>query len=242
MRTVARRDGDDWVLDGTKMWIGNGTIADVAVIWAGTEDGIHGFLVPTDTPGFAAHEITGKLSLRASNTSRLVLADVRLPSSAVLPEARGLKAALACLNEARFGIIWGVVGAARTCYASALDYAGSREQFGRPLAAFQLSQRKLADMVVQVTHAGMTALRLARLKETGRLAPEHLSLGKLANARSAIDVARSARGMLGANGITLEHPVMRHLANLEAVLTVEGTEEVHTLSIGRAITGMQAFR
>ncbi|WP_225829834.1 acyl-CoA dehydrogenase family protein [Streptomyces sp. NK08204] len=242
MRTFARRDGDDWVLNGTKTWINNGAIADVAVIWADTADGVRGFLVPTGTRGFAAQEITRKLALRASNTARITLDEVRLPATAALPGAQGLKTALSCLNEARFGIIWGVVGAARTCYASALQYAARREQFGRTLASFQLSQRKLADMVVDITHAGMTALRLARLKEAGRLVPTQLSLGKLANARCAAEVARSARSILGANGITLEYPVMRHMSNLEAVLTVEGTEEVHALSIGRAITGVQAFR
>ncbi|MFJ7146804.1 acyl-CoA dehydrogenase family protein [Streptomyces sp. NPDC100445] len=242
MRTFARRDGDDWVLNGTKAWINNGALADVAVIWAHTEDGVRAFLVPTDTPGFAAQEITRKLALRASNTAGLTLDGVRVPASAALPGAHALKSALSCLNEARFGIIWGVVGAARTCYASALDYAVGREQFGRSLASFQLSQRKLADMVVDLTHAQMTALRLARLKEAGRLVPTQLSLGKLANVRAATEVARTARSILGANGITLEYPVMRHMSNLEAVLTVEGTEEVHTLSIGRAVTGFQAFR
>ncbi|MFE7927839.1 acyl-CoA dehydrogenase family protein [Streptomyces sp. NPDC057456] len=242
MRTYARRDGDDWVLNGTKAWINNGTLADVAVIWAHAEDEVRAFLVPTDTPGFVAEEITRKLALRASNTAGLTLDEVRVPASAALPGARGLKTAFSCLNEARFGIIWGVVGAARTCYASALDYAVAREQFGRPLASFQLSQRKLADMVVHLTHAGMTALRLARLKEAGRLMPTQLSLGKLANVRAATEVARTARSILGANGITLEYPVMRHMSNLEAVVTVEGTEEVHTLSIGRAVTGTQAFR
>ncbi|MFI6026186.1 acyl-CoA dehydrogenase family protein [Amycolatopsis magusensis] len=242
MRTSARRDGADWVLSGTKTWINNGAIADVAVIWARADEGILGFLVPTDAPGFTAREITRKLSLRASNTATIVLDDVRVPSSALLPGARGLKSVLSCLNEARFGIVWGVVGAARTCYASVLDYVGGREQFGRPLASYQLSQRKLADMAVALTHAGMTALRLTGLKQAGRLTPVQISLGKLANARSAIDVARVARGMLGANGITLDYPVMRHMANLEAVITVEGTEEIHTLSIGHAITGLPAFR
>lgn len=242
MRTTARRDGDDWVIDGAKMWINNGDIADIAVIWAGTEEGVRGFLVPTTTPGFTAREITRKLSLRASNTAALELDGVRVPSSAMLPGARGLRSVLSCLNEARFGIVWGVVGAARTCYATALDYTAGRTQFGRQLASFQLSQRKLADMVVAITHAGMVALRLSRLKEDGRLLPVQIGLGKLANVRSAIDVARTARGMLGANGITLDYPVMRHMANLEAVLTVEGTEEVHQLSIGHAVTGAQAFR
>ncbi|MEV8505688.1 acyl-CoA dehydrogenase family protein [Actinoplanes sp. NPDC051475] len=242
MRTVARRDGDDWVLNGSKTWITNGTTADVAVIWAGTEDGIRGFLVPTGTPGYSATAITDKLSLRASLSTDIFLEDVRVPSSAVLAPGPGLGPALSCLNEARFGIVWGVIGAARTCYATALDYTGKREQFGRPLAGFQLSQRKLAHMVVELTHASLTALRLARLKKAGRLAPEQISLGKLANARSAIEVARSARTMLGAGGLTLAHPVMRHMTNLEAVLTVEGTDEVHELVIGRTVTGIPAFR
>ncbi|MGH3495715.1 MAG: acyl-CoA dehydrogenase family protein, partial [Sciscionella sp.] len=239
MRTNAKRDGHDWVLNGTKMWITNGTLADVAVVWANTEDGVRGFVVPTDTPGFRANEIGHKLSLRASVTAELVMEDVRLPDSAALPEVRGLKGPLSCLNEARFGIIWGVVGAARACYESALDYTATREQFGRPLAGFQLSQRKLADMVVEINHAGMIALRLAELKETEQLLPAHISLGKLANVRSAIEVARSARTLLGANGITLEYPVMRHMSNLETVLTYEGTEEVHALTVGAAVTGLQ---
>ncbi|WP_233472989.1 acyl-CoA dehydrogenase family protein [Longispora fulva] len=242
MRTTARRDGDDWVLNGSKTWITNGTIADVAVIWAGTEDGIRAFLVPTGTAGYSATEIRQKLSLRASISTDILLEDVRVPSSAILPHAPGLGAALSCLNEARFGILWGTIGAARACYAAALEYTGNREQFGRSLASFQLSQRKLAYMVVEITHASMTAMRLAQLKKAGTLRPEQISLGKLANARSAIEVARSARTMLGANGLTLAHPVMRHMSNLEAVLTVEGTEEIHELVIGRSITGVQAFR
>ncbi|MFI7601002.1 acyl-CoA dehydrogenase family protein [Actinoplanes sp. NPDC049681] len=243
MRTVARRDGADWVLNGAKTWITNGTTADVAVIWAATEEeGIRGFLVPTETAGYSSTVITDKLSLRASLSTDIFLEDVRVPSSAVLGRAPGLGPALSCLNEARFGILWGVIGAARTCYASALDHTGRREQFGRPLAGFQLSQRKLAHMVVEITHASLTALRLARLKRAGTLTPEQISLGKLANARSAIEVARSARTMLGAGGLTLAHPVMRHMTNLEAVLTVEGTEEVHELVLGRAVTGIPAFR
>ncbi|HEX3792705.1 MAG TPA: acyl-CoA dehydrogenase family protein [Pseudonocardiaceae bacterium] len=242
MRTRARRDGDDWVLDGTKMWITNGTLAEVAVVWAQTDEGIRGFVVPTDTPGFTAREVPHKLSLRASITAELVLEGVRLPADAVFPEVRGLRGPLSCLNEARFGIIWGVVGAARSCYESALEYSTTREQFGRPIGGFQLTQRKLADMVVEVNRSGLLALHLGRLKDCGELHPSHVSLGKLANVRSALEVARSARTVLGANGITLEYPVMRHAANLETVLTYEGTEEVHALTVGGAVTGLNAFR
>jgi glutaryl-CoA dehydrogenase len=242
MRTRARRDGDDWVLDGTKMWITNGTLAEVAVVWAQTDEGIRGFVVPTDTPGFTAREVPHKLSLRASITAELVLEGVRLPADAVFPEVRGLRGPLSCLNEARFGIIWGVVGAARSCYESALEYSTTREQFGRPIGGFQLTQRKLADMVVEVNRSGLLALHLGRLKDRGELHPSHVSLGKLANVRSALEVARSARTVLGANGITLEYPVMRHAANLETVLTYEGTEEVHALTVGGAVTGLNAFR
>lgn len=242
MRTRARRDGTDWVLDGTKMWITNGTLADVAVVWARTDDGVRGFVVPTDTPGFTANEVHHKLSLRASVTAELVLDGVRLPESAVLPEVTGLRGPLSCLNEARYGIVWGAVGAARACFESALAYATSREQFGRPIGGFQLTQRKLADMVVEVNRAGLVALTLGRLKDSGALHPSQVSLGKLANVRAALDVARSARTVLGANGITTEYPVMRHAANLETVLTYEGTEEVHALTVGNAVTGLSAFR
>ncbi|AGL19219.1 acyl-CoA dehydrogenase family protein [Actinoplanes sp. N902-109] len=242
MRTVARRVGGDWVIDGTKAWISNATIADVAVIWAGTEAGPRGFLVPSSAPGWTATEIRDKLSLRASVSTNLRLENVRVPASAMLPLGRGLKAPLSCLNEARFGILWGLAGAARTCYSAALEYAGRRHQFGRPIAGFQLTQRKLATMVVELTHAGLTAFRLAQLKRAGTVTPEQISLGKLANARSAIEVARTARTILGADGITMAHPVARHLANLDAVLTVEGTEEMHQLIIGRAVTGISAFR
>jgi glutaryl-CoA dehydrogenase len=242
MRTTARRDGDDWVLSGAKMWITNGTIADVAVVWALTDAGVRGFIVPTDTPGLTANEVTRKLSLRASVTAELVLDEVRLPAEAVFPELTSLKGPLSCLNEARYGIVWGVVGAARACLIAALDYTGTREQFGHPIAGFQLSQEKLAGMTVAVNHAQLTALRLGQLKEVGQLLPSQVSLGKLANVRSAINVARSARTLLGANGITLEYPVMRHAANLETVLTYEGTEEVHALTVGQALTGHQAFR
>ncbi|OZM72432.1 acyl-CoA dehydrogenase [Amycolatopsis antarctica] len=242
MRTRARRDGADWVLDGTKMWITNGTVADVAVVWAQTDEGVRGFVVPTGTPGFTANEVEHKLSLRASLTAELVLDGVRLPESAALPEVRGLRGPLSCLNEARYGILFGVVGAARTCYETALRYTLEREQFGRPLAGFQLTQRKLADLLVEVNRAGLVAARIAGLKDAGTLRPAQVSFGKLANVRSAIEVARTARGMLGANGISLEYPVMRHMANLETVLTYEGTEEMHALSLGQAVTGIAAFR
>ncbi len=242
MRTSARRDGDDWVLNGSKMWITNGTLADVAVVWAQTDEGIRGFVVPTDTKGFGAQQIHRKLSLRASVTAELSFQDLRLPGDAVFPEVRGLKGPLTCLNEARFGILWGAVGAARACYAEALEYSLQRTQFGKPLAAFQLSQRKLADMVVAVGNASLAALQIGRLKDAGRLEPAHVSYGKLANVRSAVEVARSARSMLGGAGITLDHSVMRHMNNLETVMTYEGTEEMHTLSIGAAVTGIPAFR
>ncbi|MFC7330317.1 acyl-CoA dehydrogenase family protein [Marinactinospora rubrisoli] len=242
MRTRARRDGSDWILDGTKMWITNGSVADVAVVWAATDDGIRGFLVPTDAPGFTANTVHRKLSLRASITSELVLDGVRLPGTALLPGATGLGAPLSCLNEARFGIVWGVVGAARTCYLAALDYAGTRVQFGRPIAGFQLTQRKLADMVVDVNQAGLTAARLGRLKDAGQCHHTQVSFGKFANVAAAQRVAAAARSIHGANGITLEYPVLRHLLNLETVATYEGTEEVHALSIGQAVTGLSAFR
>ena len=250
MRTRARRDGDDWVLDGSKMWITNGSLAHVAVVWAQTDDGpstgsgqrIRGFVVPTDTPGFSATKIRRKLSMRASVTAELALDSVRLPGDAVFPEVIGLKGPLSVLNEARFGIIWGAVGAARSCYLEALDYTKGRSQFGRPIAGYQLSQRKLADMVVAVNQASMTALHLGRLKDAGRLEPAQVSFGKYANVRAAIDVARSARTMLGGAGITLDHSVMRHMNNLETVLTYEGTEEMHLLTIGAAVTGLPAFR
>ncbi|MFC3455859.1 acyl-CoA dehydrogenase family protein [Amycolatopsis speibonae] len=242
MRTRAVRDGSDWVLSGTKMWITNGTVADVAVVWAQTDDGVRGFVVPTDTPGFTANEVKHKLSLRASLTAELVLDGVRLPESAAFPEVRGLRGPLSCLNEARYGILFGVVGAARSCYETALEYTLSREQFGKPLAGFQLTQRKLADLVVEVNRAGLVALRIGRLKDAGTLHHNHVSFGKLANVRSALEVARTARAMLGANGISLEYPVMRHMSNLETVLTYEGTEEMHALSLGQSVTGLAAFR
>jgi len=247
MRTTARRDpapegNGDWVLNGSKMWITNGTLADVAVVWAQTDDGIRGFVVPTDTPGFTAHKIERKLSLRASVTAELTFDDLRLPSDAVFPEVRGLKGPLTCLNEARFGILWGAVGAARACYAEALEYTLQRQQFGKPLASFQITQQKLADMVIAVNNASLAAVRIGRLKDQHRLEPAQVSYGKLANVRSALQVARSARTLLGGAGITLDHSVMRHMNNLETVITYEGTEEMHALSIGAAITGIPAFR
>ncbi len=242
MRTRARRDGSDWVIDGGKMWITNGSIADVAVIWAQTEEGIRGFAVPTSTPGFSAHEIKHKLSLRASITSELVLDDVRVPGSAMFPDVRGLGGPLSCLNEARFGIIWGSLGAARTCLTAALRYSIEREQFGRPIAGFQLTQQKLADMELEYTKGLLLALHLSRRKEQGVLRPEQVSLGKLNNVREALKICRTARTILGANGISLEYPVIRHMNNLESVLTYEGTVEMHTLVIGKAMTGVDAFR
>jgi glutaryl-CoA dehydrogenase len=242
MRTRARRDGSDWLLDGSKMWITNGGIADVAVVWARAEDGIRGFAVPTDTPGFSARPVGEKLSLRASVTSELVLDGCRLPADALLPGARGLGAALACLNEARYGIIWGAVGAARDCYATALRYARERTQFDRPIAGFQLTQAKLADMAVALSTSALLALHLGRLKEAGALRPDQVSLGKLNNVRQALRIARTARTVLGANGISAEYPVLRHANNLESVLTYEGTEEIHTLVVGEAVTGIAAYR
>ena len=241
MRTHARRDGSDWVISGTKMWITNGGIADLAVIWARTDEGIRGFLVPTETPGFHAKDIHRKLSLRASVTSELVLDEVRLPDDAMLPEAEGLKAPLSCLSEARYGIVWGAMGAARACYESALEYAKSRVQWGKPIAGFQLTQQKLANMALELSKGTLLALHLGRMKDDGRLRPEHVSLGKLNNVREALTIAREARSILGASGITLEYPVIRHMNNLESVLTYEGTSEIHTLVIGQAITGERAF-
>ncbi|HEX6338467.1 MAG TPA: acyl-CoA dehydrogenase family protein [Jiangellaceae bacterium] len=241
MRTRARRDGDEWVLDGTKMWITNGSVADVAVVWARADDGIRGFIVPTDTPGFSAPKIGGKLSLRASITSELVLEGVRLPADAVLPEVTGLRGPLSCLNEARFGIVFGALGAARDCLEAAIAYAADREVFDRPLASFQLTQAKLADMTLELQKGFLLALHLGRLKDDGKLRPEQVSLGKLNNVREAIEIARTCRTILGANGITLEYPVMRHANNLESVLTYEGTSEIHQLVIGQALTGHSAF-
>ncbi|CAN5195217.1 MAG: acyl-CoA dehydrogenase family protein [Nocardioides sp.] len=248
MRTRARQDaGGDWVLSGTKMWITNGSVADVAVVWAQTgEDdagkGIRGFVVPTTTPGFSAPPIKHKLSLRASVTSELVLDDVRLPASAVLPEVRGLKGPLSCLNEARFGIVFGSLGAARDCLDTALAYAGERRIFDRPLSGFQLTQAKFADMSLELGKAMLLALHLGRLKDAGTVSPEQISLGKLNNVREAIAIARECRTILGAAGITLEYPIIRHANNLESVLTYEGTSEVHQLIIGQALTGLSAYR
>ncbi|HEX5202011.1 acyl-CoA dehydrogenase family protein [Paractinoplanes rhizophilus] len=242
MSTRARRDGSGWVLTGGKMWITNAPLADVAVIWARAEEGVVGFAVPTDTPGFAAREITNKMSLRASSTGEIVLDDVRLPDEARLPAAAGLKAPLSCLTEARFGIIWGALGAARDCLATALEYAGSREQFGRPIAGFQLTQAKLADMTLELQKGFLLALHLGRLRDsTGSLRPEQVSVGKLNNVREAIKIARTCRTILGGNGISGEYPIMRHAANLESVLTYEGTSEIHQLVIGQKLTGLSAF-
>ena len=242
MRTRARRDGSDWILNGAKMWITNGSVAAVAVVWAQTDEGIRGFLVPQGTPGFSAPEIHKKLSLRASITSELVLDDVRLPDSARLPEATSLRAPLSCLNEARYGIVWGAAGAGRACFEAALEYSKERIAFGKPIAAFQIQQQKLAFMALEVNRASLVALHLGRMKDAGTLLPEHVSMGKLGNVNGALDVARSARQMLGANGITLEYPVIRHMNNLESVVTYEGTADVHALVVGGALTGIQAFR
>jgi glutaryl-CoA dehydrogenase len=241
MRTFAKRDGDDWVLNGTKMWITNGSVSDVAIVWANTDDGIRGFAVPCDAPGFSAPDIHKKLSLRASVTSELVMDDVRLPASAMLPAVEGLRGPLSCLNEARFGIVWGVMGAARACFESALNYSKDRIQFERPIASFQLTQKKLADMALELNKGTLLAYHLGRMKEGGRLRSQHVSIGKLNNTRAALEIARTARGIHGANGITLEYPIMRHMTNLESVITYEGTEEVHTLVIGEALTGLRAF-
>ncbi len=241
MRTVARRDGADWIVNGSKTWITNGGIADVAVVWAKTDEGIRGFIVPADTPGFATNDIHQKLSLRASVTSELVLDDVRLPGDSVLPDVVGLKGPLSCLNEARYGILFGAVGAARACYESALDYSLEREQFGKPIAAFQMTQRKLVEMMVAVNRGMIVALHIGRMRDGGNAGVEDISFGKMDNVRMALEVAREARSILGANGITLEYPVIRHMNNLESVYTYEGTNEVHTLIMGQAITGIAAF-
>jgi len=242
MRTRARRDGPDWVLDGTKMWITNGSIADVAIVWAQTDDGIRGFVIPTDTPGFSAPKIGSKMSLRASVTSELVLSGVRLPESAVLPNVRGLGGPLSCLNEARFGILFGALGAARDCLTTTIAYTQDRQIFDKPLAAYQATQLKLADMTVALGNGMLLAMHLGRLKDAHQLRPEQVSLGKLNNVRESIAIARQCRTLLGANGITLEYPIMRHANNLESVLTYEGTSEVHQMIIGQAVTGHSAFR
>src|SRR3990172_958461 len=240
MGTLAGGDGDEWVLSGTKMWITNGSVSDVAIVWAHTDEGIRGFVVPCDAPGFSAPDIHKKLSLRASVTSELVMDEVRLPADAVLPEVTGLRGPLSCLNEARFGIIWGVMGAARACFESSLDYAKTRIQFERPIGSFQLIQKKLADMALELNKGTLLAYHLGRMKEQGRLRPQQVSVGKLNNTRAALEIARTFRGIHGANGITLEYPIMRHMTNLESVITYEGTEEVHTLVIGEALTGLRA--
>jgi glutaryl-CoA dehydrogenase len=245
MKTFARKDGSGWVLNGEKRWIGMGTIADVAVVWARTdEEGnpVRGFLVPTNTPGFSAKDITGKLSMRASVQCDLSFEDVRLPAEAMLPGVEGLKGPFACLNEARYGIVWGSMGAARNCFETALEYAKEREQFGKPVAAFQLTQEKLVDMMLEIDKGTLLALHLGRMKDEGTLRPEQISFGKLNNVREAIKIAREARTILGGNGVTLDYPVMRHANNLESVRTYEGTDEVHTLILGHAITGIPAFR
>jgi len=241
MRTTAKRDGDDWVLNGTKMWITNGSVSEVAVVWAKTDEGIRGFVVPTDVKGFSATDIHRKLSLRASVTSELTLEDVRLPGDAVLPEVKGMRGPLSCLTEARFGICWGSVGAGRACYESALEYSKTRVQYGRPIAGFQLTQRKLVDMMLELQKAQLVAWRLGVLKDAGQLDPRQISVGKLNNVREALSVAREARTILGASGITTEYPVMRHANNLESVLTYEGTSEIHTLILGEALTGERAL-
>jgi glutaryl-CoA dehydrogenase len=242
MKTQAKRNGADWVLAGSKMWITNGSVADIAVVWAATDNGIRGFLVPRGARGFTARNIHKKLSLRASVTSELYFDDVKLPGSAVLPGVQGLKGPLSCLSEARYGILWGVTGAARTCFETAAQYARTREQFGQKIGGFQLTQRKLAWMLADLQRAQLLALHLGRLKEAGKITPEQVSLGKMSNVRTAIDIAREARTVLGANGVTLEYPVIRHANNLESVLTYEGTEEIHTLALGQAITGISAYR
>jgi glutaryl-CoA dehydrogenase len=242
MRTTATRDGSDWILSGTKMWITNGTIADVAIVWARAEGTIRGFVVPTDAPGFSARTIPHKLSLRASVTAELVLDGVRLPADAMLPGARGLSGPLGCLVEARFGIVFGSIGAARECLETALSYTGTRTQFGRPIAGFQLTQRKLAEMAVKVGNGHLLALHLGRLKDAGALTPQQVSVGKFHNVAAALEVARESRALLGGNGISLEYPVIRHMNNLESVYTYEGTHDVHTLVIGQALTGIAAYR
>jgi glutaryl-CoA dehydrogenase len=241
MRTFARRDGSDWILNGTKTWITNGSIADLAIVWAQTADGIRGFIVPRDAKGFTASNIHRKLSLRASITSELVLADCRLPSDALLPQSSGLGAPLACLNEARFGIVWGAMGAARTCYETALEYGKTRVQFDHPIGAYQITQQKLVNMLLELNKGTLLALHLGRAKDSGRLHPAQVSFAKLNNVREALAIAREARTILGANGVTLEYPIIRHMNNLESVLTYEGTSEMHMLIVGKEITGLDAF-
>jgi glutaryl-CoA dehydrogenase len=243
MRTHARRDGGDWILNGAKMWITNGTIADLAIVWAHTDAGeIRGFIVEKGAPGFSAPEIHRKISLRASVTSELVLQDVRVPDENMLPEASTLRGPLSCLNEARYGIVWGAVGSARACFEAALEYAKERIVFGKPISGYQLTQQKLAEMALELNRGALVALHLGRMKDAGTLRPEHVSLGKMGNVRGALEVCRGARTVLGANGVTLEYPVIRHMNNLESVLTYEGTHEIHTLVVGQALTGVNAFR
>jgi len=242
MLTHAKRDGDDWVLNGSKMWITNGSVADVAVVWAQTHDGIRGFIVPTKTPGFVSNTIHKKMSLRASVTSELVFTDVRLPADSILPGVKGLRGPLSCLNEARFGIAFGALGAARDCLETAIDYSVNRVQFDRPIAGYQLTQKKLADMTLELGKGMLLALHLSHLKDTVGVTPEQISLGKLNNAREALTIARECRSILGGNGITLEYPIIRHMNNLESVFTYEGTNEMHTLVIGNALTGLAAFK
>ena len=241
MKTFARRDGSDWILNGSKMWITSGSIADVAIVWANTDEGIRGFIVPTNTKGFSASNIHRKLSLRASVTSELVFIDLRLPADAQLPKAKGLSGPLTCLTEARFGIIWGVMGSARSCYETALDYAKNRVQFDRPIAGFQLTQEKLANMLIELGKGTLLALHLGRMKDGAGLHASQVSFGKLNNVREALTIAREARTILGGNGVTLEYPVIRHMNNLESVLTYEGTSEMHMLVLGQQITGIAAF-
>ena len=241
MRTSARRDGSDWVLNGTKMWITNGSIADLAIVWAQTQDGIRGFVVPRDAKGFTASNIHRKLSLRASVTSELAFADCRVPAGAMLTQAEGLAAPLACLNEARYGIVWGAMGAARSCYETALEYSKTRVQFAKPIGAYQMTQEKLVNMLIELNKGALLALHVGRAKDQGRLHPAQVSFAKLNNVREALAIARDARTILGANGVTLEYPVIRHMNNLESVLTYEGTSEMHTLVVGKEITGLAAF-
>lgn len=241
IRTGARRDGSDWVIDGNKAWITNGGIADIAVVWAQADDGIRGFLVPAKTEGFSTHPIERKLSLRASVTSELVFENCRVPADAVFPEVRGLRGPLACLNEARYGVLWGAMGAARSCYETALEYAKTRRQFGRAIGGFQLTQQKLVKILLELNKGTLLALHIGRMKDAGRVHPSQISFGKLNNVREALHIAREARSILGANGVTLEYPIIRHMNNLESVFTYEGTNEIHTLILGEAITGLSAF-
>ncbi len=242
MLTNAKRDGTDWILNGSKMWITNGSVADIAIVWAQTDDGIRGFIVPTNSPGFVANTIHKKMSLRASVTSELVFTDLRLPAGAILPDAKGLRGPLSCLNEARFGIAFGALGAARDCLETAIDYSVNRVQFDRPIAGYQLTQKKLADMTLELGKGMLLALHLGHLKDTVGVSSEQISLGKLNNARESLKIARECRSILGGNGITLEYPIIRHMNNLESVVTYEGTNEMHTLVIGQALTGLAAFK